>query len=353
MKIWYFLANTEEVSSNISKIVNDGLKIITDFYSEYKSIIIQLCATLLLFLIVRFFFWNKITAVLKQKEQNEKDAFKALDDAKKESEEIKKQIQVDLENAKQEGYQTIERAKQKAYLEAEEIVKKAKIDAMSVVKILANRKPMVWLDVEDDCQKNLGQVLVYIIQAYKKKIEDSGCPFGVYTGLSFYNNYIKPYANDLKDVPFWIARYPSTTPITVKSFVNPLKKPSIKHALYGWQYSSKCKINGVIGNVDINEWYSGVEASSGFVYNNTKYTFQNISYGDSGKQVQVLQTLLLHNNFKTAIVEEKGKQVRKELKDDGKFGPITLSALKRFQSYVGLEPTGICDTVTWMKLLEA
>ena len=232
-------------------------------------------------------------------------------------------------------------------------VEKAKIDAMSVVKILANRKPMVWLDVEDDCQKNLGQVLVYIIQAYKKKIEDSGCTFGVYTGLSFYNNYIKPYANDLKDVPFWIARYPSTAPITVKSFVNPLKKPSIKHALYGWQYSSKCKINGVIGNVDINEWYSGVEASSGFVYNNTKYTFQNISYGDSGKQVQVLQTLLLHNNFKTAIVEEKGKQVRKELKDDGKFGPITLSALKRFQSYVGLEPTGVCDTVTWMKLLEA
>lgn len=129
MMIWHFLADTAEVSSDISETVNDGLRIITEFYSEYKSIIIQLCATLLLFLIVRFFFWNKITAVLKAKEQNEKDAFKALEDAKKESIEVKKQIQVDLENAKQEGYQTIEKARQKAYLEAEEIIKKAKIDA--------------------------------------------------------------------------------------------------------------------------------------------------------------------------------------------------------------------------------
>lgn len=174
MKIWYFLANTEEVSSNISKIVNDGLKIITDFYSEYKSIIIQLCATLLLFLIVRFFFWNKITAVLKQKEQNEKDAFKALDDAKKESEEIKKQIQVDLENAKQEGYQTIERAKQKAYLEAEEIVKKAKIDANMQ---LDNAKEEIDKEVKkanDEIKKEIVEVAYLLAsEIIKREIDES------------------------------------------------------------------------------------------------------------------------------------------------------------------------------------
>lgn len=231
-------------------------------------------------------------------------------------------------------------------------VEKAKIDAMAVLKILGTRKPMVWLDVEDNCQKNLGEVLVQIIQAYRKKIEDSGRPFGVYTGLSFYNSFIKPYANQLKDIPFWIARYPSSNPITIRSIVNPLKKPSIKHELYGWQYSSKCQISGIEGNVDVNEWYAKKESEAYFVVDGSRYSFEPIGYGDSGSHVQVLQVLLRYKNFKTGVIVEKGKSVRKEMIADGKFGPVTLAVLKRFQGYVGLEATGICNKSTWIKLLE-
>lgn len=174
MMIWYFLANTDEVSSGIQETINDGLRIITDFYSEYKSIIIQLVATLLLFLIVRFFFWNKITAVIKAKEKNEQDAFKALDDAKKEREEIKKQIQVDLDNAKQEGYQTIEKARQKAYLEAEEIVKKAKIDANMQ---LENAKEEIDKEVKkanEDIKKEIVDVAYLLAsEIIKREIDES------------------------------------------------------------------------------------------------------------------------------------------------------------------------------------
>ena len=42
---------------------------------------------------------------------------------------MRKQIAIDEEKAKEEGYKIIERAKQKSYLEAEEIIKKANIDA--------------------------------------------------------------------------------------------------------------------------------------------------------------------------------------------------------------------------------
>ena len=117
------------VSEDISKIVNDGLRIIQDFYREYQSIIIQLCATLILFLIVRIFLWKKVTSIIEKKEQNEKDAFKALDDAKAEAIQIKKDINVELENSKKEGNEIIDRARQKSYREAEEIIKKAQIDA--------------------------------------------------------------------------------------------------------------------------------------------------------------------------------------------------------------------------------
>ena len=58
------------VSSRIKEIVEQGLELITDTDNAITSVIIQLLATLILFLIVRFCFWNKITKVLEEKENN-------------------------------------------------------------------------------------------------------------------------------------------------------------------------------------------------------------------------------------------------------------------------------------------
>ena len=118
-----------EVSEEISSTVESGLEVILNFYQAYKSIIIQLCATLILFLVVRIFLWKKVTAIIEKKEQNERDAFKSLDEAKKESERIRKETAKEIEDKKQEGADIIDRAKQKSYKEAEEIIKKAQIDA--------------------------------------------------------------------------------------------------------------------------------------------------------------------------------------------------------------------------------
>ena len=66
---------------------------------------------------------------------------------------------------------------------------KAQTDAKKVIEVLAGRNVMVWLDVEDKCQQNIGDKIVSIINEYQKIIEDAGCKFGVYTGLSFYNSW--------------------------------------------------------------------------------------------------------------------------------------------------------------------
>lgn len=227
-------------------------------------------------------------------------------------------------------------------------VEKAKIDARRVIQILGDRKPMVWLDIEDDCQKGLGYRLLDIILAYKKIIEDSGRQFGVYTGLSFYNTYLKVYAPKMIGIPFWIARYPSKNSTTIKAPVNILKKPVIDNPLYGWQYSSTCLIEGIKGYVDVNEWYVKVEKEA---YVSSAGDMPVLKYGDSGKEVKKMQELLLKNRFKTAIVMVDGKEVRKNLEADSKFGPITFSALQRFQGYKGLPQTGICDGQTWLALI--
>lgn len=137
-------------------------------------------------------------------------------------------------------------------------VKKAKNDALRVLEVLNGRKTMVWLDVEDDCQKNLGHTLVEIINTYRDVIVGANLQFGVYTGLSFYNTYLKKWSDELI-MPFWIARYPSSSNITIKTETISSKRPDIHKTMYGWQYSSKGLIDGIVGNVDLNEWYVALE----------------------------------------------------------------------------------------------
>lgn len=135
---------------------------------------------------------------------------------------------------------------------------KAQTDAQRVIEVLGGRNVMVWLDVEDKCQQNIGDKIVSIINEYQKIIEAAGCKFGVYTGLSFYNSYIKPYLEHI-DCPFWVARYPSSTPMMITADAPEDKKPDILHELYGWQYSSKGFVAGVSGCVDLNELYVAVD----------------------------------------------------------------------------------------------
>lgn len=149
-------------------------------------------------------------------------------------------------------------------------VEAARADANMVVKILNGRKCpcKVWLDVEDNCQKNMGVKLAEIINAYKGIIVSAGYDFGVYTGLSFYNSYIKPYAKYV-DCDFWVARYPSTKEMKLAQDPSSTKKPSIKHNLWGWQYSSSGVVSGISGRVDLDVCYAKV--TTGKVVSTTIY----------------------------------------------------------------------------------
>jgi GH25 family lysozyme M1 (1,4-beta-N-acetylmuramidase) len=147
-------------------------------------------------------------------------------------------------------------------------VAKAMQDAEKVVNACKDKTiGTVWMDVEDECQKGLKSVLISIINAYGNVIEKSGLKFGVYTGLSFYNSYIKPYSSQVT-YPFWIARYPSNASMLFSTNPSESKKPSIKHTLAGWQYTSKGKVNGITGNVDISFMYStpSAEYKTGSTY---------------------------------------------------------------------------------------
>lgn len=146
-------------------------------------------------------------------------------------------------------------------------VAKAKSDASTVVKYLKQynipKSTIVYLDVEDKCQQGLGALLIQIINAYQEVIEGVGYKFGLYTGMSFYSTYIKPYKSNLKCSTEWIARYYNGYN-TMEFSQNPNEsyKPNVGVEIEGWQYTSSGRVNGIDGNVDLNILYNKSSDSS-------------------------------------------------------------------------------------------
>lgn len=215
---------------------------------------------------------------------------------------------------------------------------KAVRDAKKVLDVLNGRNVMVWLDVEDDCQKNLGQTLIHIINAYANIIKGAGLEFGVYTGLSFYNTYIKPYGN--VKYPLWIARYGvNNGKMDVKY------QPQIS-GMIGWQYSSKGKINGITGAVDMNVWYkdiAGNSAAPSDAFNPytepTRLLYKKVIMM-RGNDVKWLQWELIRHGCLPEY-NIKGKS-----NIDGILGKDTSNAIYSFQRKAGITVDGKVGVVT-------
>jgi len=139
-------------------------------------------------------------------------------------------------------------------------VEKFKSDAKKVISVLNGRKTMVWLDIEDSCLKTIGRTLIDGIKAYADVISSAGLEFGIYTYVSFYNTFLKSYASEL-NYPFWVARYPSSKNMDIDLDPSNKNCPVIGKTTYGWQYSSKGKVDGIVGDVDLNVWFTDIEAT--------------------------------------------------------------------------------------------
>lgn len=178
-------------------------------------------------------------------------------------------------------------------------VEQAEKDAKKVLDILAGRQIPVCLDVEDQTQKNLGHKLADIINAYQAVIESAGLDFLLYTGMSFYNTYIRPYRQDLNCKNYWIARYyAGSERFNGTTMPNEKSKPDIGEDIIGWQYSSSGKITGYSGRLDMNVWYRDIHSdeTKAIVIANklnirsTPQTGEILGVYKKGERVTVLET---------------------------------------------------------------
>lgn len=216
-------------------------------------------------------------------------------------------------------------------------------EANAVVKALAGRKTIVWMDVEDKCQKGQGTILLESIKAYKQTIEDSGNRFGIYTGESFYKSYIAPWLYTIKGSKFWIARYGKDNGKKDVKY-----QPQIPDMVL-WQYSSKGKVQGVVDNVDLDvcydpSFFSSVSTSTSKTVKNPyteptrllRYKTLNMR----GEDVKWVQFWLVQKGYMPSSNEKNKTNI------DGIYGKGTMNAVLTFQKDKNIEADGIVGQQT-------
>ena len=106
----------------------------------------------------------------------------------------------------------------------------------------------VWYDAEDASQRALPRAtLTAIVKAFCEAITAGGYHVGIYCNQDWYDNVLDTDA--LGKYPFWIARYGSNDG-------KMHTKPNIDGTLWGWQYTSRGRVSGISGNVDLDVMYA-------------------------------------------------------------------------------------------------
>lgn len=121
-------------------------------------------------------------------------------------------------------------------------------EAEAVIAVLAGRGLdfPVFYDLEWPNQRRLSkQAIENITVSFLTRIKKAGYKVGIYCNLDWYNNAL---TDNLKKYDCWIARYPANDNGSVQERLH----PSVG---VGWQYSSKGKVSGINGSVDMNVFY--------------------------------------------------------------------------------------------------
>lgn len=128
-------------------------------------------------------------------------------------------------------------------------------EAENLISVLGGRGLdfPVFYDLEWSQQRSLGkQAIENIAVAFLTRIKKAGYKVGIYCNLDWYNNVL---SDVLKQYDCWIARYPANDNGSVQERLRP-------NVGVGWQYSSKGKVPGISGNVDMDVFYKDYRDSN-------------------------------------------------------------------------------------------
>lgn len=127
----------QELIDGVSNVVENALG------SSLSDVLLQIAATIILFLVVRFFFWNKITDFLDKRRQLMDSEMEDAKQANLKAKLLEEKKQKEYQDLKDMSKDYIEKAKTRGESEREIIVTKAKDEAD---KILLNAEQEIELE---------------------------------------------------------------------------------------------------------------------------------------------------------------------------------------------------------------
>ncbi|MEY8001629.1 GH25 family lysozyme [Clostridium sp. Mt-5] len=152
---------------------------------------------------------------------------------------------------------------------------------------------ILWLDIENQGSWSKQQAIDFT-NKFIGYVQDRGYKIGIYTGLSFYYEYL---SGNIGNVPIWLASYG--------------KQPQQYSDTASWQYTDRGSISGMIGGVDMD--YFNDSIFSGAVSTKEFTTLQ--------KQTYALQ-YQLNNDYNAKLL------------CDGIAGKNTLNALQGIKPFI-------------------
>ena len=232
-------------------------------------------------------------------------------------------------------------------------IEKAKSEAEHVLRLVDGYRLSypIYLDLEEDgTQKGA----IERANVFGEIIEKTGYWCGVYANLSWWENYLV----GLEQFTKWVAQYNDKCEYTGKH-------------LDIWQYTSKGKIDGIEGNVDMNECYRNFPGEiRGIISEKDVYSLEEFIRGiqsATGSEVDGIAGSETIGNTVTVSAKENRTHavvelVQKRLFDlgyvevgevDGIAGPKFTSAVAHYQQDNDCVVDGeiTAENKTWRKLL--
>ncbi|MBQ9376114.1 MAG: F0F1 ATP synthase subunit B [Ruminococcus sp.] len=107
---------------------------VTDFLSiDPTTIILVLANTLILFLVLKHFLFDKVNKVIDDRKAEVEDTFKRADEAEEKAKQLESEYNAKILSAKDESAEIVRNATKKAQSRSDEIISDAKAEAKAIV----------------------------------------------------------------------------------------------------------------------------------------------------------------------------------------------------------------------------
>ena len=216
---------------------------------------------------------------------------------------------------------------------------------------------VLWLDIEGEESWSKSHAINFA-NSFIQYIQSQGYKIGIYTGASFYNDYL---AGNISDVPLWLASYG--------------RQPSLYPSRASWQYSESGRLNGAVGNVDLDYFIDDIFSGNVAIAQPSKFTetIKSLQYdlnseynaglvidGVAGnKTIEALkgiQNIIVkgHKSYAVLWVQQKLEgygYLKKNSYTPKVYDEATFQAVTELQKNWGKATDGILGLQTWNILL--